>query len=106
MKEFTSDRYELRQGRFIIVPTSSGDKYDEVAADFDEDSDDFLDVARRVKDSGSLEYGYDPYIFEGFIVVDGHNDGSCMETLSHVTSREQAEVRLAEMKAELDEQNA
>lgn len=104
--QFTSDRYELRQGRFIIVPTSSGDKYDEVAADLNENSEDFFDVARRVKDSRSLEHGYDPYIFEGFIVVDAHNDGDCMEELFHVTTREQAEARLAEMKAELDEQNA
>lgn len=102
---FTSDRYELKQGRFIIVPSSSGDNYKEVAADFTEASPDFFEVARKVKDS-SLEYGYDPFIFEGFIVVDGHNFDVCFEQLFHVTTREAAEAKLADMKAEIDEQNA
>lgn len=105
MKEFTSDRYELRNGRFIIVPTSSGDMYGEVTTDFTEESEDFMEEARRVRDS-RLEHGYDPYIFEGYIVVDGHNDGHCMDVLFHHTTPEQAEARLAEMKAELDEQNS
>lgn len=106
MKEFTSDRYELRQGRFIIVPTSSGDHYGEVSADFNEESENFSAVADKVRDSRHHEHGYDPYIFEGFIVVDGHNDGSCFDQLFHITTREEAETRLAAMKAEFDEQDA
>jgi len=106
MKEFTSDRYELRQGRFIIVPTSSGDHYGDVRADFTEESENFFAVADKVRDSRHHEYGYDPYIFEGFIVVDGHNDGYCFDTLNGVSTREEAEAKLAAMKAEFDEQDA
>lgn len=102
---FTSDRYELKQGRFIIVPSSSGDNYSEVTAHFTEESPDFFEVASKVKDS-RLEYGYDPFIFEGFIVVDRHNFDVCFEQLFHVTTREAAEARLREMKAEIDEQNS
>lgn len=100
MEEFNSDRYELRQGRFIIVPTSSGDHYGAVGADFDEESENFSAVGDKVRDSRSHGCGYDPYIFEGFIVVDGYNDGYCFDTLNGVSTREEAEARLAAMKAE------
>ncbi len=33
---FNSESYELKQGRFIVVPSSSGDKYSEVNAEFTE----------------------------------------------------------------------
>ncbi len=106
MNEFTSDRYELRQGRFIIVPTSSGDYFGDVPADFNEESENFSAVAHKVRDSRYHEYGYDPYIFEGYIVVDGHNDGYCIDTLNGITDREEAEAKLAVMKAEFDELDA
>lgn len=100
---FTTADYEVKQGRFLILSTLSGDRYIEVAADIIDGTDQAYQIAVRLQGSNSHLKGDDTFwIHEGFIIAHSKDSHECAEALSVKTRAEANEVLtdfLADMNA-------
>jgi len=94
--------YEIKQGRFLIVPSRSGDKYVEVASDVRIGTDEAREIALKGKESSSYLKGNEGYwIHEGFIIVNSKDFRDCTEIL-FVSSCEEANEALSRLRANLN----
>lgn len=101
-KIYTTADYEVKQGRFLIFSTSSGDKYTEVAADVLDGTDEAYQIAVKLQESGnSLNDGDTYWIHEGFVIANSRDSHDCAATL-FVISREEATESLARFLADLN----
>lgn len=82
-RTYTSADYEIKQGRFLILSTMSGDKYTEVPACIVEGSDEADRIAFGLQDSGNDHLiKSDSYlIHEGFIIASAKDPRGCAAIL-------------------------
>jgi hypothetical protein len=80
-----SGRYEIKQGHFLIVTTGSGDLYEDLTHELDNNlytDDELKERAIRLRDSSHGLRGCEWFAHKGFIIVDSHDSHRCMDTLA------------------------
>lgn len=99
---YTTADYEVKQGRFLILSSMSGDRYIEVPAQVVDGTDEADQIAASLQDPGTHLLVSDGFsIHEGFIIVNSHNAYDCVGTLFAKT-REEANESLTRFLGDLN----
>jgi hypothetical protein len=101
-KTYTTADYKVKQGRFLILSTISGDKYTRVAVDIVDETDDACEIAVGIRGSCSHLKGSDRYwIHAGFIILNSGDFRECAAVL-FVKTREEANESLTHFLTDLN----